>query len=305
VKPEWIRGAFRGVYSGHRTRSDDGARRVPLEIEYGELSEVAFAAGPEPEDVDEIRFERLRKIQIPASSDGPVEGERALFDVRIRDWRLLHPAESRERLYGTLVGTLCARLLPEPEEPEPLAPVPAPAPESRPEPEADAAPEPATVEPPAAHAAARDLRATWDAAPAPPESDAANPDLERLLWLAIPLLLLGVGAVLGVFRGPELAAIWLVPLVVALAIRQTPVRYRIHAQLARRWVGGLCVLAPIFALLSPLRGAWFGACAAPLRLELVLLGVPIAAAALVGTQIWLWLCAVLWTAIVAGWCAGA
>jgi hypothetical protein len=193
-------------------------------------------------------------------------------------------------------------LLPEAVVPEPLqlVPVPVPVPSPAPEPEVDSASDETGVAPPAPDPGPR-----WPVPQAVVESAAGNADLERLLWLAVPLLLLGVGAVLGVFRGPDLAAVWLAPLVVALAVRQTPARYRIHAQLARRWLGGVCVLAPIFALLSPLRGAWFGACAAPMRLELALLGLPVAAAALVGTQIWLWLCAVLWTAVVAGWCAGA
>jgi hypothetical protein len=127
-------------------------------------------------------------------------------------------------------------------------------------------------------------------------------DMERLLWLSVPSLLSVVGVALALGCGPTSAAIWLTPIAAALAIRQTPTRYRVHTPLARRWFGGACVLAPIFAILTPLHVAWMSECREPRALDLALIGAPVVAAALVRTQVWVWACAVLWTVALLGWC---
>lgn len=293
MKPEpeaaakWIRGRFRGVYSAPRGKPTEGARRIPLDLSHGELSDVVPIAAPEPHG-DGLHFEKVARVRIAACEGGPAEGERPLFDVTIRDCRLLHPAESSQRLYGTLVGELSARLLPEVVE-RPLELLRAPEPAA---PQSDAV-EPDAPEPPAPASEPAPLSPLRLELPEQTGELHANTtheqDMERLLWLLVPTLLCVVGTALAAGCGAETAAIWLAPLAGAIAIRQTPTRFRIHGTLARRLFGGGCALAPIFALLAPVR-------ANPL-----LLGAPVVAAALTCTQIWVWVCALIWTATLIGW----
>src|SRR5262245_34341453 len=134
---------------------------MPLSIQYGELSNVASGAAPASEEAtNELHFAQVRKVKF-TPADGGAETERTLFDVRIRRWQLLYPAESDRMAYGTLVGELSGRLTPPPAEPverrEPErqanTPRPVATPAATPAPVAPVAvatPAPAPIEKPAA-----------------------------------------------------------------------------------------------------------------------------------------------------------
>ncbi len=304
VAQDWISGRFRGVYASERPGKSEGARRLPIQLQYGELTDAESSAGPPPgEDAEELRFAKLTRVKIASAQSGSPDTERTLFDVRIRAWRLLYPAESARRIYGTLVGELSGRLTPLPLEPEPpraWSPEPAPAPPSpetkpaapvtpaasEPAPEPPAVPLPSRPTPPAA--------VPWEATP--------EQDLERLLWLIVPVLLCVLGSTLALACSPQSAGIWLAPIALAVAIRQTPARFRIQGTVARRWFGGLCVAAQMFALLGPLQLEWTAGCRPSLLAALPVLGGALVASALVRTQIFLWICACIWTTALVAWC---
>jgi len=42
-------------------------------------------------------------------------------------------------------------------------------------------------------------------------------------------------------------------------------------------------------------------CLPPIRASLALLAAPVFAAAFTRTQVWMWICALIWTATLAGW----
>jgi outer membrane protein OmpA-like peptidoglycan-associated protein len=308
VKPEWIRGRFRGVYSAAKSEGQgEGERRLPLEIEYGELADIEpLASAPAAAAEAELRFERVRGVQLHAAPGGPAERARTLFDVRVRDWQLLYPAESRSRIFGTLVGELSARLLPEAIEPEPLVLARAPHPEPRASVATDATPSPVVDGPSRPISSESIPSAPLRAEPVVQrrEETTSEQDLERLLWLVVPVLLGVVGLTLALGCGPETAAIWLAPLACAIAIRQTPSRYRVQGVLARRWLGGLCVLAPLFMMLGAFQTQWVAGCRVPIREQLIWLALPVIGAALIRTQVFVWMCALLWTTTLFGWCAG-
>lgn len=305
VAQDWISGRFRGVYASERSGTSEGARRLPIQLQYGELADAEPGAGPPPgEDAEELRFAKLPRVKIASAESGSPDTERTLFDVRIRAWRLLYPAESARHIYGTLVGELSGRLTPEPvaplpEPPRAWSPDPAPAPP---------APEPKPADP-AAEAASEPAPVAAPPLPRPPTPPAAQPweatpeqDLERLLWLIVPVLLCVLGSALALACSPQSAGIWLAPIATAIAVRQTPARFRIQGTLARRWFGGLCVLAQIFVLLGPLQVDWTAGCRPSLRTGLPWLGAALVASALVRTQPFVWICAAIWTTAIAAWC---
>jgi hypothetical protein len=56
VKAEWIRGRFRGVYSADRPPDTERARRIPLDLQSGELTDVEALGGEPDPDGDELRL---------------------------------------------------------------------------------------------------------------------------------------------------------------------------------------------------------------------------------------------------------
>ena len=108
---EWIQGRFEGVYTGERRPGDPadppGARRFGFEIESGVVTGLELIAAPLDTDLPgeqkQLRQERVKRVRLPLV-DGEAPRERPLFDVRIRDWKLMHPAEHEGRSFGTVVG---------------------------------------------------------------------------------------------------------------------------------------------------------------------------------------------------------
>ncbi len=142
----WIEGRFEGVYSGQRReRSGAGGRRIlggarqfSFELQSGNVRDVQPIAAPTDPDrnleakgganaaTDAIRLKRIEHVSMPRPTprglprdDGTApeaSRETSLFDVRIHDWHLTHPAEVAGRSFGTLYGTIQARLTPEVDE---------------------------------------------------------------------------------------------------------------------------------------------------------------------------------------------
>jgi len=303
VSQPWISGRFRGVYSGDRAPDAAEVRRLPVELESGELDDVqGIEPPPETGAPDELRFSRLRSVKLAPGREGLPHGERTLFDVRIRDWQLLYPAESNKRVYGTLVGTLAARLAPAPVEAVPLPTLP-----TRPSPAAQA-PEPAA----ASVAEAQD--AEEPAAQKPrlevPElgvdkRDVTTPDqdLARLLGLVVGVLLLAVGLSLAFVCGPASAVLWLSPVCAAIALRYLLARALVDSPLTGWLLGGLCWATQVYVIVGPLETAWHAGCRVPIRGDLLLLGAPVLVAALVRKRLFGWGAAAIWSAILIGWCS--
>jgi hypothetical protein len=302
---DWVSGRFRGVYASERPKSAEGARRMPLSIQYGELSNVA--AGPRPtsdESSKELRFPQVRKIRFSPADGGP-ETERTLFDVRIRHWQLLYPAESNRMAYGTLVGELSGRLTPEPVErreveraPVVAKPVAAPPPPP-PAPVLIAKPAPAPAPAPI------DKAPSLPKAPADRfEGGSIDQDIERLMWLVVPVLLTLIGFGLALMCSPRTAGTWLVPVGIAIAIRRLPGGYLIQSPEAGRTFGGLCALGSLFVLVGSMQTQWGGVCLATFGLSVALLAVPVVAAAFVRGPVFVWICATIWTAAMCSWCFG-
>ena len=105
----WIRARFTGICVGERvcTAGEEGdARRFRFELHSGRVFDLESVGEPDceeshaacdPKGASEYRQKRLKKVRFPPSEDPQALQERTLFDVRISDWQLKHPAEAKGR----------------------------------------------------------------------------------------------------------------------------------------------------------------------------------------------------------------
>lgn len=305
---EWIRGAFEGTYVGDRQSPANGPaelRRFSFELHSGtvrdfeRVSEAVIERGLAEEQRDEIRQSRLRRVTLETPANGRGARETTLFDVRISDFRLKRPAEADARSYGTVEGTICARLMPQstPRDDEPL--VPQVESESR-------RPEPSTAKraqrPEPAPSAKRSQRARRTA-PEHVESPGAMEMYARARW-AIALFLLGLGAlVLGVACGASTAALWAAPILGVMAVRAVLGRFALQTAWLQWPLGVALVAGQLWILAGPLDVAWAQGCRAPIRGDLYALALPLLGAALLRGRGWLLVTTLLWTGVMCTWCS--
>ncbi len=280
----WIEGHFEAIYCGDPLPASPehaAGRRFDFELQSGSVWDRSDGSPGGPVDGREIHFDRLEKVKlISAEPDAPVE-ERDLVDLRIRDWRLMHPAEIKGRAYGTLVGTVRARIAPEPEPPSALEP------EIPSGPRAWNEEELVPVDPP--RASRRLPLAVGDVVH------------DRLLRAALFLTLL-VGVGLAVVCGAATATIWAAPVVVATGLRRFTRRWRWGSPRGHTVLGIALVASQLYLLASPLHSLWQLGCRVPIWEGLVWSGIPLVLAGALRRPGALLLTGTLWTLAMCSWC---
>ncbi len=324
-RDEWIEGRFVGVCAGDRVRGESGetgdppgARRFQFEIESGTLRD--FARVPEPpataprEEV--IRQDRVKRVELLLCEGEAGHGprQRPLFDVRIRDWKLMHPAESKGRAYGTIVGTLQARLAP-PQRADDDFVAPRPPPHEldveaeRTEPERA---EPERAEPDRAEPVnVPELRLEKPAirtstAPAGGASEVLGTEGDvvyaRLRW-GLATLVLCVGTVaFALGCGAHAAITWATPLVLALLLRLATRGVTVGTSALHGWLGLALVLGQAVGYADPLLGWWQLGCGVAAVATLPWLGAPVVVSGMVQLRWPFCLAATAWTLLVCASC---
>ncbi|MDJ0866095.1 MAG: OmpA family protein [Myxococcota bacterium] len=278
MSDEWIQGRFVGVYTGSRLARESGdpsgARRFSFEIRSGSVRD--FELVPEPLETDppgepkEIRQVRIERVALPLL-DGAAASERPLFDVRLRDWRLRHPAESRGRSFGTIEGTIQARLTPPPVRERAAGPAP------------------------------QRERAGAAAASGVPETH-AGVVYARLRWT---LALLVLGAVTFAFAlacGGAAATLWGAPVGLALLLRRLTRRLAFGPAALHAWLGVAILLGQGVWHAEPVLAWWRAGCGAAALASLPWLAAPVVAAGLVRARWAPVLSAAGWAVVVCASC---
>jgi outer membrane protein OmpA-like peptidoglycan-associated protein len=295
----WIRARFIGTCVGERLPGSSAdstergeARRFSFELHSGRIFELETVGAPAPTDVTqpgEYRQERLRNVRFPASEDPHALPERTLFDVRIRDWQLKHPAEVGGRSYGTMEGTLWARLLP-----ESLAIPP------KLEPEAKLEPEPLQESTSASGFTSKPRFSSRS----PSDHFDASRHYARLRRVFCLTAVVIVSAALALLCSLQTAGIWLAPVVVALLLRRM-LRARLAGTAALQgWLAAALIAGQSYLLLEPLQTAWRMGCRVPVREDLLLIAAPVVVAALMMRGWPLFVSSVVWTGVMCAWCSG-
>jgi outer membrane protein OmpA-like peptidoglycan-associated protein len=305
MRDEWIQGRFTGVYSGDRSPRDsgdpEGSRRFAFEIESGSVSD--FELVPEPLETDapgepkEIRQARVKRVVVPLI-EGEAPTERPLFDVRIRDWKLMHPAESRGRAYGTIVGIVQARLTPPPAPGDGFVAVPR-----------QTVAEDATAPEPDAAESRHDERSHLFEAPgtgvlSASEVHGTDSDVvyARLRW-GLAVLLLCTGALaFGLGCGAKAAVVWSAPIVLGLLLRLATRSVPAGSPELHAWLGLALLLGQAVGYAEPLLSWWQLGCGAAALASLPWLGVPVAVSGLVQLRWPFCLAASAWTLLVCASC---
>jgi outer membrane protein OmpA-like peptidoglycan-associated protein len=305
VSEQWIRGEFEGTYVGERLSPASGAgeaRRFSFEVHSGTVRDFELLSSESIvdeleeglEDAGEsIRQVRVRRVMLGDPDEGEGARETTLFDVRISDFRLRRPAESGKRSYGTVEGTIRARLLP-----------PGSAPRETPEP----APDPARPAPPAPkkHARARHVGRRHPRRTARPEhleAPSAAEQYTRARWWITLVGLASIGLVLAVACGPSIAALWAAPILVAMVVRRGLGRFALTQPWLHWPLGAALVAVQLWVLASPLETAWALGCRTPIRAELFSLALPILGAVLLRRRGWVLVTTLLWTGVMCTWCS--
>jgi len=305
-----------------RAVGDEPGRRYEIEIRSGWLAEATPCAPPEeagaagdllaappprahhqPRIESVILVEHEHAHEVAAREAGAaVPRPRRLFDVRIADFELLHPAEHQGVAYGTIRGELVARLFPESVRSEVDAEVGPRLSVARQDPvgfevttdsERFTAPA-STLDAPTADRSER----LW--------SELVTPDpaelYARMKWVGITLFLLAVGAGIARSCGGETAGIWGLPVAIAVGLRPYTRRMQLPASRVAWVLTG--ILLALHAVGVGLAFAEWRAqgCRTPIRADLVVLAAPVLAAvlirpvhALVGTML-------IWTVLLCSWC---
>ena len=288
MSEQWIEGRFEGTYAGNRVVGVPalrGEKRFHLEVQGGVVRGVAPVAPPaiesaaDGENRREIRQPRLSDVAIACDTEPGGERIATLYDVRIVDFRLRHPAEVRGRALGTVRGTIRARLTP----PPPLAR------------EVDVASTPVGSGP----VMAKVHRASRHGTVA--ETNAAY--YARTLWWTALVGLVAGSLGLALACGKSTAGLWLGPLLAALVIRRALKQFAIGHTKTGHALGVALLGAQAFWLLEPATiGGAFG-CSAPIEGHLAWLAAPIFVAALVRLRWPLILTAGVWTVVLCTGCA--
>lgn len=304
MNDQWIRGEFEGTYVGDRQSPADGPgglRRFSFELHSGAVRDFELlptsAIEPDLDDEhgsdesDEIRQSRLRRVVLETPTDGEGARETTLFDVRISEFCLKRPAEAGTRAYGTVEGTILARLMPPGLEPrDELAPPPPPAERS--------------PEVPAAKPVARPGKSVRRRSrPQRVEAPGAAEMYARARW-SIALFVLAIGALLlGVACGPSTAALWSAPIIAAMGLRGLLGRFALKDAWLHWPLGGALVGAQLWLMASPLAIAWELGCRTSIRADLLPLALPLLGTALLRSRGWLAVTTLLWTGVMCAWCS--
>lgn len=299
----WVRGRFEGVYVGRRVAraaGDAPGRHFEIEIRSGRLLDAETCPPPsdrigcadegaEVRALREHRQARIERVFLGADDGGHAAKPRRLFDVRIDHFELGHPAERHGVAYGTIVGALCASLLPTDLEALPIAPV---------EPIRQA-PRDSEPSPP------RNLR---PATPRPVRhaQEVIAPDAHvvyaRLKGVAVTLLLAALGLLIAGRCGRETALVWAAPLVGVILLRSITRRLQVRTTWLQRMMGGLIVAVHASAVGLAFESWWATGCRVAIDGELTLFAAPVIAAAFVRARAALVCTGLLWTALLCSWC---
>jgi hypothetical protein len=290
VSEQWIEGRFEGTYAGSRVTVGPvmrGAKRFRFELQSGVVHGAAPIGAPAPDrDGDdergEIRQPRLADVALEPDWESGVAQTATLFDVRIADFRLRHPAEIKGHALGTVEGTIRARLTP----PQPATTPAAPGPESKKTP---LAPRPG-----------KRPRARRSAHVTGPETDTVY--ARTRFWIVIFLLAFGALG-LALACGLQTAGIWVGPPFAALVARRALQRFGLRGALLANGLGLVLLGTQAFWLFAPAEVGWQLGCRAPIRADLVWIALPVVATALIRRRWPVVLTASIWTAVMCTWCA--
>ena len=304
MSADWIEGEFEGIYSGERRRlkrrgrgADRGAlpRRFGFEIESGCVRDVRPCAGIPPARPDErvIRQSRVTHVRLVDDDEMELAAETALFEVEIREFRLLHPAETADRAYGTVVGRLRARR-------RPFAPEIGDA-------AAEATDETVARGPIEVASPPPDRDALAGPTPAPKSSPVRarrGPQVDRMLarlgWAVVLVALALVATGFALQCGSRWAAVWLAP--VALGLLQLQVVRQSALPQLPGWFGFALVGGQLLGVAMLVERAQpIGCETTPGLVELAALAAPIVLAATLGARAALFWTALVWTGVC---CAG-
>jgi outer membrane protein OmpA-like peptidoglycan-associated protein len=345
----WIEARFVGTCIGDRVHDPDDPRdqrRFSFELHSARVFDPQCISEPAAEPCDsqdlegalgprdvaalrpkDYRQDCLSRVRFPTSEGSSDPDERTLFDVRISDWRLRHPAEVGGRGFGTMEGTLRARLTPASE------PVPDSVPELEAEPQAGAdsteerlgaSPEPEVVGQGEVSGESTSIDADLPrrSRRRPPRRPPGRFDAQRhnsRQRRAFALSgMLAIGAGLLFFCGAEAAGTWAAPVLLALLLRRLinhlfgPAASAAGAIRAsfqswfespwHAWLGAALVALQGVALAGPLEALWRVGCRTPIREELLYIAAPVILAATVRRHWPLFISSLVWTGVMCAWC---
>ena len=325
----WIRARLRGVYSADAEEHRERGRRLAIELDYGTLHDVEPSLPPTAVDAEagegEIVFERIDRLRVELprargaradSTDDALlhlaDRDLTLFDVRLRDFKLLYPASSSRRVFGTIVGELLGCLEepapPRAEEVDPARVVGARLGLDGTADDAAASEDGGGGTPgrPAASPVVRRLApagpAAWDIGPigSGPRTggfDLSSPelDLSRFLGLVVAGAVCGIGLFGAIVHGPEVAAFWLAPILAALGIRALPRSLELGGASAAALLGSGLVALQAGLIVGPLQEVWESAGARVSPLPLGLAALSLLGSAALRPRVWVFAAACVWT----------
>ncbi len=297
MNQQWVEGDFIGTYVGERidaspaVRSAAGSRRFTFELRSGRVGALSIVPPPTRDAASarqegEVWQAKLDEVSLSTGAPGFRDREtRPLYDVRVRDFHLSHPAESGGRSYGTIQGTICARLSP---DVVPAAVLPD---DKKP-------PAPSRVERRDESTSVGEARSRSETPPLDAEEVYA-----RVRWIAAFILFSLVALALHLRCGATSAGTWAIPVVLALVARRALRGVAIHTYDLGFWVGSGLVAFQIYWLMAPAELAWQYGCKADLQQSLLALAAPVVLSAALRSRWVMVLTAVLWTGTMFHWCA--
>lgn len=284
----WIRGRFEGTYAGRiapRSGSkstddrDESLHINNIRLERGLVRDSEAVDGPavsESPTPNWIRQRELIQAMFP-----PLEGELAwrtvpLFDLRVVDWKLVSPATADGRAFGTVFGTVYARLSPEDVPPK------------------------ATGDrgelPVAAAAVNAEVKKEAEA-----EKEEPKEPLGVGWWLTIAAVMI-LTVSLGIFCGAPTGLLWGTAMTVALLLRRTLKIGNAHDHLIWR-LFGIAILGGHLALLWGPVNLWYEtSCKPALGDKMLWLALPVVVAALLPRKLPLVFTSLIWTVAMFSWC---
>jgi len=286
----WIRGRFEGTYVGRIVPQAGAAAMRDMDSAL-HISSIRLERGivREPESVDAppvaqtptpnwIRQRTLTQAMFP-----PEEGEVAwrsvpIFDLRVVDWKLVSPAESDGRAFGTVLGTLYARLTPQESEERATG-------------DAEALPPP----PPTVKTEAKKQDANEE------EPKESEEPLGVGWWLTIVATgILTVG--LGILCGAPTGLLWGAAMAIALLLRRTLKVQEARDHLVWR-LCGIAIIGGHLALSWAPVNAWYEiGCKPALGERMLWLALPVVLAALLPRKLTFVFTALIWTVLMFSWC---
>lgn len=284
----WIRGRFEGTYAG-RIASRPGSKSPGDRDESLHIHNIRLERGVvrDPEAVDGPALSEhptpnwIRQRELTQAMFPPLEGEInwrsvPLFDLRVVDWKLVSPAAAEGRAFGTVLGTVYARLSPEEVQPQDAL--------ERDEP---------TGAPPVVIAEAKKENEE--------EKEQPKEPLGMGWWLTIVAVMI-LTACLGILCGAPTGLLWGTAMTLGLLLRRTLKIEEAHDYRVWQLLGIAIIVGHLALLWGPVNAWYESSCKPALGDKMVWLALPVVVAALLPRKLPLVFTSLVWTVAMFSWC---